>query len=1021
MKALRLYALCTLLGLLLPLGVSAQTLVKGTVRDADGAPVPGAAVIISGTSTGVSADAEGCFEIKASEGQTIEVSCIGFRTETLKIGRGTVYDIVLTEDSNYLDDVVVVGYDVQKKVNLTGAVSSMSMDNMTHRPITQTSTALQGMMPGVTVTTRSGNPGDSGGSIRIRGIGTFGGSSASPLILIDGVQGSLDDVDPTTIDQISVLKDAASAAIYGSRAANGVILVTTSRAKKDVFSVTYRGYAGIARPTDLPDLVNAEEYMTLSREGYINDGRVPVYTEEYIARYMENHRLDPDNYPITDWQKEILNGSAFLHNHTVTMTAGSGRITNLTSLGYLEQNGIIKRQNYHRYNVRNNMNVNLGSKADFKFDTALSYGHRDAVPLAASLFDMMNTRDPLILTRYSTGYYAPMTGGSTNVLPVTEGAGGNKKVDVLNLNASATLDFKPVSWLTIEGKFAPRLAVTHTHQFDDQIHYYADAYGTLSPVVSRLYNQLSETQTQNFYTTSLATATAHKKFADAHELKLLVGTSYETMSQHAYGASRQSLAYPQYDVLNVGLDDETKDNSGSRSQWALLSYFGRLNYNFKERYLFEANIRFDGSSRFAEGHRWGIFPSFSGAWRVSEEPFMQVTKNVLSELKLRASWGELGNQNIGSSNYPFAELLSLGSYSVADTLVPIVTSSTLANPGITWETSEMFDAGVDFTLWDKLSVTFDWYHKMTHGILMQVNIPLSTGLSEPYQNAGEVRNIGWELGIGYHDNFGEFRFGVDANLSDVRNCVMDMDGQIDSQSDGIIRNQEKWPINSIYGLKCLGIARTQDEADWINDNLPQYGTAIQAGDLYYADTNGDGYVNDNDKTRIGCAIPRYTYGLNFNFGWRGWDLTAFFQGVGKAEAYLNSFYIYPCVNGGTFRKEHLDRWTPETPDGHFPRMSYTSEHNRRVSDFWLGDASYMRLKNIQLSYTLPDSWSRKMGLKRLTLFANADNLFTFTNFYQGYDPEVAYNSSATNGVAMGAVANNYPQVKTVTAGIEIKF
>ena len=1019
MKANKIITLCAA-SLLACVTAFAQPLIKGYVRDSAGRPVVGAVVVVSGTNIGTSVGADGSFELKATEGQTLEISCMGYETNKVKVGKSSGLNITLSEDTIYLDDLVVVGYDVRKKVNLTGAVASMSMDKMEKRPITSVSTALQGMMPGVTVTTRSGNPGDSGGTIRIRGIGTFGGSNASPLILIDGVQGSLDDLDPSTIDQVSVLKDAASASIYGSRAANGVVLVTTNRAQKDDFSVTYKGYAGIARPTDIPELVDAVEYMTLSREASLNDGSTPVYTEEYIARYMENHRLDPDNYPITDWQKEILNGSGFLHQHNVTITAGSNRVSSVTSLGYLEQNGIIKRQNYHRYNVRNNMNVTISPKVDFKFDAALSYGHRDAVPLAASLFNMMNTRDPLILTRYSTGYYAPMTGGTTNILPVTQGEGGNKQVDVINLTGAISLNVRPFSWLTVEGKFAPRFYISHTHQFDDQIHYAADAFGTPSPVVSRLYNQLTESHTQNFYTTSQLTASAHKKWG-SHEVKLLAGTSYETLGQRTYSAQRQGLAYTQYDVLNVGLDDETKDNGGKRSEWALLSYFGRLNYNYKERYLFEANIRFDGSSRFAEGHRWGVFPSVSGAWRVSEEPFMAGIKDILSELKFRASYGQLGNQNISSSNYPFAELLSMDSFSVNETLVPSATRTTLANKNITWETSEMVDGGVDFSLFNKLSFTFDWYHKMTHGILMTVTIPPSTGVGEPYQNAGEVRNVGWELSLGYHDRFGDFTVGVDANLSDVRNTVTDMKGQTDSHSDGIIRNQEGWSINTIYGLKCLGIARSDDEAQWVNENLPQFNAPIKAGDLIYEDVSGDGRVNDDDKTRIGCAIPRYTYGINLSLGWKGWDFMAFFQGVGKADAYLSSFYIYPCINGGTFRKEELDRWNPENTDAHYPRLSYTSDHNRRVSDFWLGDASYLRLKTLQLSYTIPERITRKIWMKRATLFVNADNLFTFTKFHQGYDPEVAYDSSATNGVAMGTIGSNYPQVKTFTAGIEIKF
>lgn len=1005
---------------LIPLGLRSQDKYTGRVLASDNTPVVGAAVIIEGTTDGVATDVDGKYEIRALPGQKLLVSCIGFSEARKTLGTQTVVDFVLEEDTTFLDEVVVVGYDVQKKVNLTGSVSSLSAGQIETRPVATAANALQGLAAGVTVTNQSGNPGSPGSSIRVRGIGTFGGSSASPLVLVDGVQGSIDDVDPSQIDKISVLKDAASSSIYGSRAANGVILITTKRAPKDRFSLSYRGYAGWSSPTDIPKLVGAEDYMRLSREASLNDGDTPLYSEEYIARYMDNHRVDPDSYPITKWQEKVLNGNGFTHSHALSFNAASGKIRNNASFGYLNQNGIIKRQNYSRFTLRDNMTIDVNERLNVKFDFATNFGRRNAVPLAASLFNMMNTRDPLILTQWSSGDYAPMTGGSTNILPVTDGEGGQKRVDNLRINGAVSLSWSPWKWLTLEGKIAPRLAVSHTHLFEDVIHYASDAYGSQSPVKSRLYNELTESQTQNFYMTYQGTASFHQKFADAHEVKVLLGVSRETMSQRYYSASRQSLPYPDYPVLNVGAEDETMSNAGTRSEWALQSFFGRVNYNYKERYLIEGNIRFDGSSRFAKGRQWGIFPSVSAGWRISEEPWMARAKKTLTELKLRASYGQLGNQNISSSNYPFAEQLAMDVYSVNGVLVPIAYRNTLANEDITWETSEMFDIGFDAAFWNKFSLTADFYLKNTHGILMTLNIPLSTGLNAPYQNAGEVRNIGWELSAGYHDSWGDFRFGIDANLSDVINKITDMKGQYESRSNGIIRNQEGSSINSIYGLQCIGMARTQEEADWVNINLRQFGKDIKPGDLIYADTTGEGVVTDADKTVIGSTVPRYTYGATFSFGWRGLDFSAFFQGVGKVDSYLSSYFVQPCINGGTFRTEHLDRWTVETPDGFYPRMSYKSEHNRQVSSFWMRNASYLRLKNLTLSYSLPEKILKKC-VKKVSFFASAENLFTFTKFYQGYDPEVGYDPNARDGVSLGAVADNYPQVKTYTFGVELKF
>ncbi len=999
---------------------SAQSLLTGTVKDTDGIPVPGAAVMIEGTTAGTMTDMDGRWSLKASEGQTLVASCLGYADSRRKVGSATVIDFVLEVDAAFLDEVVVVGYDVQKKVNLTGAVSSLPVEMIETRPVANVANALQGLAAGVTVTSQSGNPGASGSTVRIRGIGTFGGSSASPLVLIDGVQGSIDDVDPSQIDKMSVLKDAASSSIYGSRAANGVILITTKRAPKDRFSLTYRGYTGWSSPTDLPQLVGAEDYMRLSREASLNDGDTPLYSEEYIERYMANHRIDPDSYPITDWQSKVLNGSGFTQNHAISFNAASGRIRNSASFGYLSQDGIIRRQSYSRFVYRDNMTVDVRDNLSVKFDIAGNFGRRKAVPLASSLFNMMNTRDPLILTQWSSGDYAPMTGGSTNILPVTDGEGGQKRVDNLRLNAAASVNWSPWKWLTLEGKIAPRFVVSHTHTFEDVIHYAADAYGTESLVTSRLYNELTESQTQNLYMTYQTTATLRWKFADRHDVKLLLGASRETMGQRYYSASRQSLPYPDYPVLNVGAEDETMNNAGTRSEWVLQSYFGRLNYNYRDRYLVEGNIRFDGSSRFASGHRWGIFPSVSLGWRISSEEWMSGISNTLTELKLRGSYGQLGNQNISSSNYPFAEQLAMDVYSVNDVLVPIAYRNSLANEDITWETSEMYDVGLDATLWNKLSLTADFYVKNTHGILMTLNIPLSTGLSAPYQNAGEVRNLGWELAAGYHDTFGDFRFGIDANISDVINTITDMNGQYESHSGGIIRNQEGSSVNSLYGLKCIGMARTQAQADRVNMNLRQYGTDIMPGDLIYADSDGDGVVTDADKTIIGSAIPRYTYGATLSIGWKGLNFSAFLQGVGKVDSYLSSYYVQPCINGGTFRKEHLDRWTADTPDGLYPRMSYKSEHNRKISSFWMRSAAYLRLKNVSLSWTLPQKWLGSAA-KGVTLFATAENLLTFTNFYQGYDPEVGYDPNGSNGVSLGAVADNYPQVKTYTLGVELKF
>lgn len=1006
--------------------------VKGTVSDSSGEPLIGASILVKGTTTGVITDMDGKYSISAPSNATLVFSYIGCKDSEEAIAGRAVINVTLADDTNLLEEVVVVGYDTQKKVNLTGAVSSLGSETLTNKPIVQASTALQGMMPGVTVTTRGGAPGDDAANIRIRGIGTFGESSAAPLVLIDGVEGDINSVDASQIDQISVLKDAASSAIYGSRAANGVILVTTKRGTSDRASVSYHGYFGWQTPTAIPDLVDATGYMTLSREATENDGGTSIYTDEYIANYIRNNYLDCDNYPITNWQEEVLQGNGFTHNHNITLNASSEKIKNVTSFGYLKQNGIIKNTDFTRYNLRNNMDIQLAKKLQFRLDLSGSYGLRNAIPSQSSVFMFMNARDPLMRSRWSDGSFAPFTGGSVNILPYLDGQGGNTKVHKIGLNAAASLVYKPFEWWTLEGKVAPRFVQNHTHAFVGLIDYHSDPYGTISSIHNEQYNSLTETENRYYYGNYTFTTSFQHKFNRGSYAKLLLGASNESMNQRQFQGYRQQFDYPEYEVLSAGMANETQKTEGHQYRWRLMSFFGRLNYNFKERYLFEANVRFDGSSRFADGKRWGIFPSFSAAWRVTEEPWMQNMKNTLTQLKIRASWGELGNQNIGSDYYPTIQSLTISNISAnttnGDILYPILATNTLANEDITWETSKMFDAGIDLALWNKLSLTADFYHKTTDGILLQLDIPSSIGLGAPFQNAGRVRNIGWELGIGYHDTKGDFNWSVDANLSDVHNTILDMKGT--TGGSGAIRNQEGSSVNSIYGYKCLGIARTQEDADWVNDHQIQFGKKITAGDLVYEDIAGatdengneipDGKVDEKDKQIIGSAIPRLTYGANLSFGWKGLQLSVQLQGVGKADAYISSYYTQPCTQGGTFRTEHLDRWTPQTPEGYFPRLSWSGTNNTQTSTFWMGDASYFRIKNVQISYSLPKKWMHKIKLHDITFFANGTNLLTLTPYYQGYDPENCFTNSG-DGVTTGAVANNYPLVSTYTFGVDIKF
>ena len=1022
-----LKATAAILTFLFGTAMFAQSVATGTVTDTNGDPVIGAAVVVStpgesGIYSSAITDSDGKFSVEAAEGYTMSITSLGYKDMNVTVSGKSAYNIVLKFDEMLLEETVVVGYGTQKKVNLTGSVATMDSKALEGKPIVQASAALQGMVPGVTVTTQSGGPGDDGGVIRIRGINSFGGSSTSPLVLIDGIEGSLDSVDPALIESISVLKDAASSSIYGSRAANGVILVTTKRGSEDRFSISYSGYVGWQEPADLPKTVSALQFKELTNAMNFQDGKDPTYDEETMYLWRKNAGKDPDLYPDTDWQKAVLTGSGLTHSHSVSLGIGTERIKMLTTFGYSSQDGLIENSSYKRFSFRNNADVKFNDKLSLKMDISFSNGDKVKSPYQGIIFNYMNTRPADIPNQFSTGLYNGQGLQGNNPVALMK-FGGRNTNNALRLSGAATLTYKPVEWLTLQGMVAPRYATGNNHNWKKPVTTYQDMEGT-SELTSTPFATLTESGSRSFYGNYNFLITFNKEFRDVHDFKLTVGTERNTYDYKYLMAYREGFNYDDYDQIDAG-EIENMDNAGRRYQWAIQSFFGRVNYNFKERYLLEANIRIDGSSRFTKENRWGYFPSVSGAWRISEEPFMVKAKHVVNGLKLRASYGTLGNQNLAggdaASYYPTTENLATGQISMNGNIYPIVTLNTLANPDIKWETTTMLDVGIDISLINKINITADWYQKKTKDILMKLDMPLGIGLNSPYQNAGKVQNMGWEVSVGYNDQWEDFSFGVQANLSDVHNKIIDMKGK--TSTNGVLKNQEGHSIASIYTMKSLGIIRTQEEADWVNANCPQFGETVHIGDIRYEDVDTNGKVDEDDKTFVGSTIPRYTYSMNLNFGWKGLHLGVMLQGVGKADGFLNTYYVMPSHQGGTFRTEHLDYAWSENPNGVTPRLTSDSKNNWYNSSFWMKSAAYLRIKNIQLGYSLPDKWMKKIKMKSIYIYASGQNLFTFDKFWDGYDPEVGYGGDSSGDfdvVSLGS-ANNYPQVRTFTFGLQIKF
>ncbi|GAB3662602.1 TonB-dependent receptor [Echinicola sediminis] len=979
--------------------VSAQNSnITGKVYDVDtGESLPGVTVRVKDSDIGTSTDIDGNFSIELKErDQTLIFSFIGYLSQEVQVGNKSSLSIPLSQDIKGLEEVVVVGFSTQKKVNLTGAVSSISDKNISVRPVGQASAALQGLAPGVTVTQRSGKPGGDGGTIRIRGVGTL--SSANPLVIIDGIEGDINSLDPNMIESISVLKDAASASIYGSRAANGVVLVTTKRAKGESLVVNYRGYVGWQQPTNLPNMVNAIDHMRLTNVAYVNTGRDPLYSEELINDYIEDGGRNIDLYPNTDWQKEVLTGSGIMNSHFISVNGGAEKIKFLTSFGYLDQKGIINNSGFKRLSFRNNTDVTFSKRFGMKVDLQLlAKVTEEPGRSTSSVFHWMNRIPANQPGINSNGTWGEGWNGA-NPIAFSNDGGLRKNSSLPRIQLNTSFDYNPIDDLKLSVAVAPRFAEYSNDEFYGAIDtFHPDGnLANRSPALSTLTREYS----RSFYNNLRATAVFDKVINEDHNLKVLLGASREDYYNEFTSAFRDNFILPDYPVLNTG-SAANQQNSGSASEWSLQSFFGRVNYDINQKYLFEINGRYDGSSRFSSGNKYGFFPSLSAGWRVSEEGFMESLSDFLTEFKVRGSWGRLGNQDIG--NYPFTSSIAIGSYTFNKEIVNIGALNTMANSQISWETTEMIDIGLDISLWSNLSITADYYSRETRDILYDLDIPLTIGLGRPYQNAGVVSNKGWEAGLTYKGAVNDFMFDVGFNISDVVNKVIDLKGV---NRSGLTVSREGYPINSIYGFESLGYFQSEDE---IAEHATQFGN-VKPGDIKYKDQNGDGIINDDDNVVIGSTIPRLTYGLTLNGSFKGFDLNVFIQGVGRADGYLYQQGIMPFFNGGTVQEQHKDYWTPDNRDAAFPRLQISEANNEKNSSFWLKNAAYARLKNLQIGYTIPSTISSRFGIDNFRLYINGQNLLTLDKFWDGYDVEAPVGRGDT-----------YPQVKVYSIGLDVKF
>ena len=985
--------------------------VSGTITDSNSEPLIGATVLVKGTSTGTVTDFDGKYTIEASSGDVLEFSYTGFASQDIEIGNQTIIDVVMAEDVAQLSEVVVTGYSSQKKANLTGAVGVVGAEELDARPITNATQALQGQVSGVWINQGGGEPGQDGATIRIRGVGTL--NNPNPLVLVDGIEAPFGNIDPNDIESITVLKDAASAAIYGSRAANGVVLVTTKRGSKDSKpTFSYTGYMGNSEVNSVPDYIwNSQEFMQLRNEADVNSGRPPLYPDDVVSRFGSG--------PNTNWFDAILR-NGFIQQHNLSIGGGSKNTNFHISLGFLDQEGIIeKTDGSQRYNAR----LNLDTKVNDRFGIGGSFyisrqeSNLDNIGQDGGVLARATRLGPNFPAYDDQGRLADrdrqinsLELSTPNILAEIQAL--NRVLRDNRFLGSFYAEYEPIDGLKLRGTFAANYQTDDDEYFNRKIQTYD--WQTGDPGLAWLENRgFTNFHQETLNLTSWLQATYEKSF-DNHNFKFLVGANQESSETKFFQAGRLEIPSNSLPALSTG-NPETSTNSGGATEWALRSFFGRINYDFNDKYLFEFNIRRDGSSRFGRNRRWATFPSFSAGWVVSEESFFN--SSFIDFLKVRASWGQLGNQLIG--DYPFAASISFApSYNFGGTIVGGAAQTSLGNPDIRWETTTQTDIGINMSMLNgRLSVEADYFIRNAEDILFDQNNPAVTGVRTPTTvNIAEVENKGWELFARYRQPIGDLTLTFSGNITNVVSEVKQIDPALTGDADRVFQGpfiiQRGEPINALYGLRALGIFQSQAEIDGAPDQSA-IGGGPSPGDLRFEDLNGDGVITVDDRTVLGQDNPTWIYGFSLGANMKGFDISALFQGIGDAQIFETGRIFAPFANSGGVSTIWRDRWTPSNPDATMPRIAISQGPNYAVNHSWfVSDRSYLRLKNLQIGYNFPADKFKDNFIQSLRVFVNGTNLWTMTDFV-GFDPERPERN--TNAAAV------YPQLKIITGGVNIKF
>lgn len=1074
--------------LILALGLSLAAMaqnatLKGVVKDASGQPIIGAFVVEQGTTNGTMTGSEGEFTLTTGQGANVEVSCIGYVKQVIVNNGANNLTIVLEDDSEMLEETVVIGYGVQKKSVVTAAISSITSDDLKATPQTRVDNVLQGLTSGVTVTQTSGAP-NAGSQVRIRGVGSI--NSSEPLYIIDGMpSGGIDYLNPNDIERIEVLKDAASGAVYGARAANGVVLITTKKGKKGQARVSYDFSYGFQNPWRKPSVLNATEYAVMMNEGRLNAGQIPTFDNPYALGAG------------TDWVEAIFDKNAPVMKHDINVSGGSDKVDYSISAGYLSRKGTIggsyDRSYYDRFTYHQNVGINLfdlSEERDWlnKMDlrTNLSYSHISDAGISnnseygsplGSAIGMAPTEtifadeatEESYKTLYAAGYPYILRGPDGRAYTIADAAIYNEQANPLaqltqpggkngtdKVIANLALDLQLIDGLRFRSTASADLTYVTSHSYSLQYFLTSKSYSLDNITTSTVYDKngnastvekmnygTSASQSMNRYLTwQVENILTYEKAFGKHGINAVAGQTVYRSTNSNLGASAKGLKF-EYDPWKISVNNTYgKSEDGDRNGWgswnsvpySLLSYFGRISYNYDERYMAEATIRRDASSRFGPDNKWGTFPSISLGWNIRNESFMQ-SFDWLSTLKLRASWGVNGSDSIGDfryavyanggNNYVFGSGGN-GTESITNGTKP----SGLANPGVKWEQSIQTDLGLDMGFFgNKLTATLDYYNKLTSGMLHDMPVPSYAGDSAPIGNLCSMVNRGLEFDLTYRGHVNDFNYHVNLNATRNWNELTDLGVQSASGEEAslygsshkigqLTRGIVGLPFPYFYGYKTDGVFQNWDEINsYVNSKGELLQPKAEPGDLRFVNVNGDDVINDADRTYIGKGMPDWTFGFNIGFDWKNFDFTMFLQGQFGVQAFnvtrrTDLYYI-------NLPKSILNRWTGEGSTNEYPRFVFDSANeNYRVSDMWVENASFLRARNIQLGYTLPQNLTRKAAISRLRIFGQVENAFTLTK-YTGCDPEVTGGNGF--GTEAGIDRGVYPQARTVTFGVNVNF